>query len=148
MGPSDKVCGKRKFIKRFFPDVVEILNVGDYQRQLGDLVKANQEIIEDTIAAIREDQNPIIMHTLYKSHRRRELIEAIRTVTDAPIDIYVMYPSEDEMLTYIDIDEVAKEYGIEWIKHQLDSIEIPSIDEGFANVYIVTDGQVIQKSKK
>ena len=147
MGPSDRVCGKRRFIRRVFPEAAEILNVGDYQRRLNDLAKANQKIIEDTVAALRVGRNPVVMHTLYKYRRRKEFIEAVRTVTDDPIDVYVMYPSDDDIRTYIKFDESVKAYGMDWVKCQLNSIEIPSIDEGFANVYIVTDGQIIPKGQ-
>ena len=87
-------------------------------------------------------------HMLYKAFRRKEYIKAFRTITDAPIDIYVMWPSDEKLKEYVDADNVARSRGIEGIKAEMEMIEIPTVEEGFAHVYIFTDEEIQDWSDK
>lgn len=61
---------------------------------------------------LAQGENPGMLHTLYKKIRREECIEA---------------------------DDEASSRGVEGIKAEMGEIEIPTVDEGFSHVYIVTD---------
>ncbi|HQO41651.1 MAG TPA: AAA family ATPase [Bacillota bacterium] len=151
------LSGKTHFIKENFPDSL-ILSVGEYQRKLmaerkkglmplGEyrniIQLANDQIKKDMLELLAQGKDVILEHTLYKAARRKEYVEAFRTVTSEPIDIYVMQPSDERLLQNIQKNDEERERGIEWIKSQMREIEIPSINEGFAHVY-VANGKGIQ----
>ncbi len=100
------------------------------------------------VEKISQGKNVIMEHTLFKEMRRKEYIEAFRTVTDEPIDIYVMQPSDERLLQNIRINKKEREIDIDWIKSEMREIEIPSINEGFAHVYVVNDKGIQDWSDK
>lgn len=152
--------GKTHFIKENFPDY-EILSVGEYQKKnrmakinehisLQEykeiLQRANDQIKRDMVERLSQGKKLIMEHTLFKAVRRKEYLEAFWTVTIEPIDVYVMQLSDERLLKNIQTDEKQSEKGIDWIKSQMREIEIPSISEGFAHVYIVSDEGIMDWS--
>ena len=151
------LSGKTHFIKENFPES-EILSVGEYQKRImGEmdvpkylpmykhieiLQKANDQIKNDMVERLSQDKDVIMEHTLFKAMRRKEYLEAFRTVTNEPVDIYVMQPSDEQLQINILSYEAIRDSGIGWIKSEMRQIEIPNIAEGFAHVYIVNDSGV------
>lgn len=98
IGPS--CTGKYDLAEKLFPDY-EVLSVGRMQREverergkdLFIILEAHEKIIEDYVQKIQDRKNAVMIHTLFKTQRRVEYIEAIRQVSDIPVDIYVMQPS-------------------------------------------------------
>lgn len=145
--------GKTHFIKENFSDA-EILSIGEYQKRemvnringhipLQEykeiLQRANDQIKRDMVERLSQGKNVVMEHTLYKAMRRKEYLQAFWSVTNAPIDIYVMQPSDERLLKNIQTDEEQSTKGIDWIKSQMRDIEMPSVAEGFSHVYIVID---------
>lgn len=157
------ISGKTHFIKENFPDSL-ILSVGEYQRKImaeqgktgpmpiGEykaiLQAANDQIKKDMLELLAEGKDVIMEHTLYKAARRKEYLEAFRTVTDEPIDIYVMQPSDERLWQNIQTNDEQRERGIGWLKSQMREIEMPNIAEGFAHVYAVNDKGIQDWSDK
>jgi len=155
--------GKTYFINENFPDC-EILSIGEYQRRITEkmsidkyiplqeykniLQRANDQIKRDMVEKLSQGKNVIMEHTLFKAMRRKEYLEAFRTVTDEPIDIYVMQPSDERLLQNIQTNDEEGERGIDSIKSEMREIEIPSINEGFAHVYVVNDKGIQDWSDK
>lgn len=110
------LSGKTHFIKENFPDSL-ILSVGEYQKKLitedgktgfmpiGEyrniLQSANDQIKKDMLELLAQGKDVIMEHTLFKKMRRKEYLEAFRTVINDPIDIYVMQPSDESLLQNI-----------------------------------------------
>lgn len=146
--------GKTHFIKENFPGY-EILSIGEYQKAIKMaenaneyislqeykkmLQRANDQIKCDVVERLLQGKNVVMEHTLYKAMRRKEYLKAFWTVTNEPIDIYVMQPSDERLLKNIEADEEQSAKGINWIKSQMRDIELPSISEGFAHVFLVSD---------
>lgn len=137
--------GKTYFISKTFPNT-EILSVGEYQRNLKNtendylslLLKANDQIKEDWVEKIKNHENVILEHTLFKAKEEKEYIDAIREVSDDLIDIYVMQPSKEQLLINTDHDEDE----VKALMFDMIQIEIPTTQEGFAHVYVVKDNEV------
>lgn len=144
IGPS--FSGKYKFIEKQFPGY-EIMSVGNYQRKMGDeqpernwyeiVVEAHEQIIKDFAKAVSEGKKVVMAHTLYRAIRRESYILKLREVTEAPIDIYVMQPSDEQILKNI-AEDTEREGNLKFVKEELEQIEIPTVQEGFARVYAVT----------
>ena len=109
---------------------------------------ANDQIKKDMLELLAQGKDVIIEHTLYKAARRKEYLEAFRTVTDEPIDIYVMQPSDERLLQNIQTNDELRESGIGWLKSEMREIEMPNIAEGFAHVYAVNDKGIQDWSDK
>ena len=87
------------------------------------------------ISTIKEGKDVVLEHTLLKAKRRPMYIDAIREITDEPINIYVVMPDSD---TYLEFSQKRKcEMSKEMIDIMYDTLEIPTLDEGFSNIYII-----------
>lgn len=139
--------GKSSFIERNFPDHRKI-DWFDYQlggpnihKIVGGIDKRYEKFMDDIEKAAGNGEDIVIENTLYKKIRRTELIERIRSVSDAPIYLYVMEISEDRYVTnYADRfkhGDKAKEY----YKSEKSEIEPFTDDEGFARICRVSDGE-------
>lgn len=148
------LSGKTHFIKKQFPDS-EIFSIGEYQRNLQAsdrnffpyialLAEANNQIKNDMVEKLKQGADVVMEHTLYKEKRRKEYFDAFREVTDDPIDIYVMMPSDEQLKHNMEGHEIK----LDWLKSEMREIEIPHIDEGFSHVYLVTDEGIKDWSDK
>lgn len=140
MGPS---CGgKSTFIKNNFPEYKK-LDLYDYEEKNGfsipAIIQSYDEIKEDLIDAIKNNEDIVMEHTLLKAIRREVYIDAIKEVTDSPIIGYFILPSDEE------IESNAKKRKVRLYEGELDNIrnilDIPTVDEGFAEVHIITQNQ-------
>ena len=154
--------GKREFSLKQFPNA-KIASYGDIQRELKSnndnqfisfeeriniLQQAHDRTIEETISCIKNGEEVVIEHTLFKRHRREEILTRLREVTDEPIDIYLMMPTDEQIQKNIESNPNYVDCSVEDIKYEMRKIEIPGADEGFSKVYIVTDKGIEDWSDK
>ena len=145
--------GKRDFSLKQFPNA-KIVSYGDIQRvikrnndnqflsfveYMNILQQAHEKTIEETIACIKNGEEVVMEHTLFKRHRREEILTRLREVTDEPIDIYLTMPTDEQIQKNIESNPNYKDSSVEKIKSEMRKIEVPSGDEGFIKVYIVTE---------
>lgn len=149
--------GRTHFIEHNF-DSWKHFSVGDYQRRLreetGDsekmnffaykqlLIKANEKIQEDVIEALKQGENVALEHTYYKAKRRIVYMEEFRKVTDAPINIYVVMPSEEQFRNNLRSSPKHDEKDFDRLWQEMNEIEMPNIAEGYDKIYIVCDEKV------
>ena len=145
--------GKREFSLKQFPNA-KIASYGDIQRELKSnndnqfisfeeriniLQQAHDRTIEETISCIKNGEEVVIEHTLFKRHRREEILTRLRETTDEPIDLFLMMPTDEQIQKNIDSNPNYMDSSVGEIKSEMCKIEMPSGAEGFAKVYIVTD---------
>ena len=150
--------GRTHFIERQFCGWKH-LSVGDYQSRLKKergnsesemdffayrslLLRANEEIKNDVLEGLREGCDVVLEHTLYKAKRRIAYIEEFRTVTDTPINIYVVMPSEKQLRNNLISSPNHCEEEFNRLRREIDDIELPNIAEGYEKIFIVRDGIV------
>ena len=128
--------GKSTFIKSNFPDRKHI-NIFDYQGKMvtvQTLMEAYDKCKEDIVKSIKAGEKVVIEHTLLKAVRRKPYIDAIKEVSKQEIDVYFLIPTKEKHL------ENFKKRGISLLENEIDDycqfIELPTVDEGFANVVI------------
>lgn len=151
-------AGKTHFINTYFPEYKK-LDVFDYQEELlGEqdekvlseeeyiekLQEANDRIRDDLVAAVMEGYDVVVEHTLFKAKRRRFYVEAVRAVSDATIELYVMQPTKHQLL-----DNVLKRGGseediFEMITQFQSKIELPDFREGFDKIYYVKNDGIFK----
>lgn len=154
IGPN--ASGKTWFInnnsERICPDAKR-LNVFDYQTKAREehrgertsefsiLRRANEELQNDIASLVEKGENVIVEHTLFKCKRRLPYIDAIRQAADTPINIYVMWPSDERLKK--NIKSRTDRISFDRIKDEMENvIELPNSAEGFDQIYIVTDGEI------
>lgn len=136
MGAS--CAGKSTYIKENYPDFYKV-DLYDFQKRLGCSFEAIVESYEQCrlalIEAVKEHENVVMEHTLLRAIRRQPYIEAVREVTDSPIEIVSIFPSDEELL------ENAKKRKVKFFPGEFKSMrevyEIPTIEEGFSKVTII-----------
>ncbi len=133
--------GKSHYIKEHFSDR-KVYDLYTYQEKKKFLtyetvLESYEELKDDIVNALKRGENIVIEHTLLKAIRRTPYIEAIREVTDDPIDIVVLYPPIEVL------KERQQQRGIfhteDSIKADLELLEIPTTDEGFSEVTIIKE---------
>lgn len=147
--------GKTHFIKERFSEC-EHFSIGEYQKKIKNLVpdvnklsdaeyramlvKANEMIMEDVVNALREGKAVVMEHTLFRAKRRIVYIEAFRTVSDEPVHIYVMKPTDEQLMENLKVTN--DESYFKNLKWEMSNIEMPNVAEGYEKIYVVTDGCV------
>ena len=134
MGPA--CSGKSTYIKNHF-DGYTVIDLFDFQKNCWNfesIAKSYEDCKEALINAIKENKDVVMEHTLLRAIRRAPYIEAVRELTDSPIDIICMNPSED-LLNY--------RKGLRGVKgnakEELKVLEIPSKEEGFRKVLVINE---------
>ena len=149
--------GRTHFIEHHF-NTWKHFSVGDYQRKLreenGDskmmdffaykliLIKVNEQIQEDVVNAIKRGDDVVLEHTYYKAKRRIAYVEEFRKATDAPINIYVVMPSEEQFRNNLIKSPKHSEKDFDRLWSEMDAIEMPNIAEGYDKIFIVRDEKV------
>lgn len=135
MGPS--CTGKSTFIKETFPNAT-VIDLFDFQKDFMSVDEVMQSYIackDALVSAIKENKDVVLEHTLLKSKRRPMYINAIKEVTDEPINVYVLIPDKED---YLEFSEKRNcNMSKETIDMMFDTLEIPTIEEGFNNIYII-----------
>lgn len=134
-------AGKSTFIKNNFDKDTAIINLYNYQKNMlltfKNLQKSYEDCMEDLKKACKEGKDVVLEHTLLKKMRRLPYIQAVREVTDAPIDIVVLNPSAET------VKERRAKRGIndtiENIRQDIEILEFPDADEGYNSITYIED---------
>ena len=143
--------GKSHFIKNNFPDAV-CLDVFDYQQKRKSemrsryeaLTMANEDIKEDLVKNILEGNDVVMEHTLLRAIRREPYIAAIKEVTDRDIDIYCVYPSEEQYARNLE----ARDLTLFDVSGMWTVLEVPKKEEGYSHVYIVDENGIREQDQE
>ena len=137
IGPA--CAGKSTFIQNNFPDY-KVINLYDYQKHfmtVDEVWESYLKCRDDLKDAIKNNENVVLEHTLLKKERRVMYIEAVKEVTDSPIDIYVMLPDIETLL------ERRKERKIitsrKMTESELEMCDIPTHEDGFNKIEIIRE---------
>lgn len=135
MGPS--CTGKSTFIKETFPNAT-VIDLFDFQKDFMSVDEVMQSYIDcrdALVNAIKENKDVVLEHTLLKAKRRPMYINAIKEVTDEPINIYVLIPDKEDYLKFAEKRNCNMSKEI--IDMMFETLETPTIEEGFNNIYII-----------
>lgn len=146
--------GKSYFAKTHFPEALK-LDIYEYQKQVksegglldsfATLYEANERIKKDLVNAVAEHKDVVMEHTLFKCKRRIVYVDAVREVSEEPIEIYLMRPSEDRLKANILERDGDKDDNDDFLKRLISlqkEIEMPNPAEGFSKIFIVKDGVI------
>lgn len=134
-------AGKSTYIKEHFPNTT-VIDLYDFQKNkkfLGydEIATSYEECKDAVLKAIKRGEDVVMEHTLLKAIRRKPYIDAIREITDAPIDIVLINP---ELHTLAARSQRRGSFSSEsYLKSNLEILEIPTKEEGFENITIVED---------
>jgi len=143
IGPA--FSGKSMYVNRNFlfaknitiKKFADIAEVADSNEELEELARNAQEYCREalinSIQSAKEDDTIVLEHPLLHKDEREYFIQAIRKVTDAPIDCYLMSPDE-ETAKKLTIYQPSLLSIYHFDKQQL---EEPTVEEGFNTVTIV-----------
>lgn len=125
--------GKSTFIKEYFLErtVIDLLDFEKNRYTIPEILKAYEECRDALVQAIKDGKQVVLEHTLLRQIRRSMYVDAIREVTDAPIHIYVMLPSEDKVKTYCKKERIS----VDLYYDNLGLLELPTKEEGFDKIY-------------
>ena len=143
IGPA--FSGKSIYVKKNFPDAT-VVNISTFNR-IAEVAEDNTELEkiaenaqiycrEDLLNRIRgakEDEVIVLEHQLLTAASRKFFVDAIKEVTDTPIECVVMSPS-DEMIEKMLNKEKAL---IVFHAYEKGKLELPSIAEGFDVINVV-----------
>ena len=137
MGPA--CSGKSTYIKNNYPNF-EVVDLYDFQENCVDIESCWQSYYDcrdKLVEIIKSGKDVVLEHTLLRAKRRVFYIDAVREITDEPIDIVLIKPDIDTLR------ERTKErkcfYGDQQLLDALSVLEVPTIQEGFNSVTIIND---------
>lgn len=149
--------GRTHFIKEHYPNW-QHFSVGDYQKKLlaemgspkriefhahmNVLIKANEQILDDVVDALKAGKDVALEHTLFKRKRRITYIEAFKDVADVLINIYVVMPTEEQFRKNLVSSEEHDETDFNSLWREMDTIEFPNIAEGYNKIFLVRDNEI------
>ena len=142
-GPS--FSGKSIYIRKEYSDATVVnLNVfkkvvgcADSNEELEQLAKNAyiycREALKNTIRAAKEDDTVILEAQLLSKRARAYYLEAVKEVTDTPVECVLMAPDENKICTLLADHPTL----ISLHRYEKNKMESPSIEEGFAEVTVV-----------
>lgn len=135
-------AGKSTFIKKHFPNSTKI-DLYDFQKQyeflnLFNTIQSYEDTRQALIKAIKNKEDVVLEHTLLKAIRREVYVKSIKDITDEPIDIYLIHPPLQRFKKN-HIIRFGDEFNDEDLIQYYELLELPTKEEGFANVYVVND---------
>jgi predicted kinase len=144
-GPA--CAGKSTFIKKNFADKT-IIDLKDFQDKYlfltyDNVVKSYEDCKNALITAIKEGKDVVLEHTLLRAIRREVYINAIKEVTDEDIIIYFFKPSLPHLLERVKL-RTGKD-GIGSAQVSIETLEVPTFDEGYSQIYIIKDDTVVEQ---
>lgn len=92
-----------------------------------------KEALQNTLRCAKEDETVILEHQLLKKEGRAFFIQAVREVTDQPVECIVMDPDEEMIEKMLGFEQSF----IMLHKYEKGKMELPAESEGFAKVEIV-----------
>ena len=139
-GPT--CAGKSTFIKENFADK-EVVDLFDFQENIAffnvtSIMRSYEECRDALIEKIKEGKDVVLEHTLLKAIRRKFYIDAIREVTNEPIEIYFLMPEREVYRQQL--KERKQPTDDDFIDGSYSILEIPTKDEGYNQVTIIQRG--------
>ena len=132
-------AGKSEYIRRNFKTdtiIVDLFNFQNHIVTFSDLAKSYDECMESLKNACKTGSDVVLEHTLLKKCRRIPYINAVREITDCPINIVVINPPIE---TITERQKMRKIFtSVENIENALDVLEIPELDEGYDSINIIS----------
>ena len=131
-------AGKSSYIKKYFSNsvVVDLYNFQDKLITVQSVLDAYDKCKAALIEALKHNDDVVLEHTLSKRIRREDYINAVRTVTDTPIECIVIMPEKDVIVAN------AEKRGIKLRGDMIDDyikfFEVPSVEEGFEKVTFIS----------
>lgn len=142
IGPA--ASGKSTYIKENFPDY-KVVDIYDFQKnQLVSTVESTwisyHKAKDALIKALKEYDNVVLEHTLLRAERRPMYIDAVREVTKEPIDVIVFnLPASTIAERRIERSPMINyDTALNYAEMELDLLEIPTKEEGFNNITIIS----------
>ena len=138
IGPAG--VGKSTYIAEHFPEYKKV-DLFDFQEDFMTVNRVWQSYLDCAEAlktALKENENVVLEHTLLKAHRRTMYIEAVREITDAPIDIYVILPDVKTTMER----RIARGFGFiseKSTKEEIDMCDIPTKNDGFREIHVIRE---------
>lgn len=138
-GPT--CSGKSTFIQKNFPHH-KVIDVYDFQKDfryicIDNVMESYIQCKDALVAAIKESENVVLEHTLLKAKRRAMYVEAIKEVTDDPIEMYFLLPSDKQLLKQMKKRKYSK--SLVEAQKMRELAELPTISEGYSVVHIISD---------
>lgn len=138
-GPT--CAGKSTFIKDHFPNH-KVIDLFDYQKHfkyvtVDAVLQSYEECKMALQEALRNGEAVVLEHTLLKQKRRPMYIDAIRECTDEPIEMYFLMPSDKQLIKQMRERSYASD--IKTAQNMKDTVELPTLDEGYTVVHIISD---------
>jgi predicted kinase len=139
IGPAG--AGKSTYIKKKFPNRT-IIDLYDYQQKYQYLnsqtvLQSYEDCKEGLKEALRRNEDVVLEHTLLRAIRRNMYIDAVREITNDPIDIVVIKPSLEVLRERCIEREIY--IGDANLEQALDMLDIPKKEDGFNNITIIED---------
>lgn len=136
-GPT--CSGKSTFIKENFSDR-EVVDLFDFQKDklflnIQGILKSYEECKNTLIEKIKEGKSVVLEHTLLKAIRRKPYIDAIKEVTDEPIEIYFLFPEREIYRKQLEMRKQPTDD--DFIDGSYLVVEIPTEDEGYDKVTVI-----------
>ena len=142
-GPA--FSGKSIFINKQFPDAVQV-KISTFNRHVYE-AQSNEEIakinenaqyycrmdLQNRIRALKENEVLVFEHNLLKKEIRAFYIDAVKAVTDTPIECIVMWPTDEIVDKILNHEKQL----IHFHEYEKGKMEMPEISEGFESVMIV-----------
>ena len=140
-------AGKSTYVKRNFPDAdaVDLYDfqencstVADVARSYDEAEEALREALKRSLEKERrgEDGGTVVLeHTLLRAKRRPQYVDAVRSLTDAPIEIHVVCPSREEYARRC--RKTGLFSGPFESYEAYDMLETPKENEGFSKITFV-----------
>lgn len=133
--------GKTHFIREHYPEA-KVIDLWDYQKEepfltLPVVIESYRKAKEAVTEAIQSAEEDIVVleHTMLRAKRRAEYIEAVKKYDGVTLLCYAIMPDDKTHRRYCESRECR--YG--HIKAARDIFEIPKVEEGFDEVYIIEE---------
>lgn len=140
IGPA--CAGKSTFIKERFKDY-KVVDLYDFQRKTfmttEDIYKSYENCRDALIEALKENEDVVLEHTLLLAKRRGMYIDAVRSVTDAPIDVYCILPTSQALRERRIERGASPLISVTAAKSELTMFEVPKKEDGFRNIIIINN---------
>lgn len=142
IGPA--FSGKSVYIQREFPEATWI-KISTFEKHVFE-AESNLEVnqiadnaqlyckadLQNRIRKAKEDEIIILEHQLLKKKQRAFFLDAVKEVTDTPVECIVMSPTDEMVKKLIqDIEQLFIFY-----EYDKGKFEMPELDEGFASIKI------------
>jgi len=142
IGPA--FSGKSIYIQREFPQATHI-KISTFEKHVFE-AQSNLEVnkiadnaqlycsqeLKNRILHAKEDETIILEHQMLKKKQRAFYLNAVREVTDTPVECIVMSPT-DEMVKKL-IENIEQLFI--FYEYDKGKFELPSLDEGFQSIMI------------